>query len=382
MTGVSSRLCDVCGVVVPGTFRYCPHCSSVIRIEPSEAERLRVALHGALGRQYEIHERIGRGGFGIVYRATDRALGREVAIKALRGDLPDAEIARARFLRGARALAHLEHPHIVPVYDVGESGQLAYVVMPMVAGENLAAILLREGRPPVREAMRVLAEVAEALEYVHEAGLVHRDVKPQHIMLVGRERRAQLIDFTHAGPPGGTAVLGTPAYMSPEMTEGRGRVDTRSDLYSLGVVGYQLLTGELPFEGTAEQQMEAHRSRLTRNPSVHHQDIPLDLAEVVMRCLAKLPQHRWPSAQELLAALHRCGEASQSPAVPPAVQPASPTAPAPPSAPPPAPTRRGAPAARPARASRTPPTRPPRFRNAPLWLALAILTLVGYCALR
>jgi len=221
---------------------------------------------------------------------------------------------------------------------------------------------------------------------VHEAGLVHRDVKPQHIMLVGRERRAQLIDFSLAGPPGGTVVVGTPAYVSPEMTEGRGHVDALSDLYSLGVVGYQNLTGELPFEGTAQQLMEAHRSRLTRNPSVHHQDIPLDLAEVVMRCLAKLPQNRWASARDLLAALRRCGEASPSrgvePAVPSTPAPAAAPSAAPPPSPPAAPARRGAAAARSVTVSRSPAPQPRRFRNVPLWVALAILALVGYCALR
>ena len=416
MTDASARMCDVCGAVVPGSFRFCPRCSSVIRGEPTEAERQWEALQTAVAAQFELHERIGRGAWGTVYRAVDRALGREVAIKVLRADLADAEVVRARFLWNARLLARLEHPHVIPIYDVGESGALAWIVMPIM-GESLAAVLLREGRPPPGEAIRILGEAADALEFVHEMGIVHRDIKPQHILLAKPDRHVRLIDFglarfaaTGAGSPA-RGVIGTPAYMSPELAEGRADVDGRSDIYSLGVVAYQLLTGELPFEGTAQQLMEAHRTRLTRNPSVRNQDIPLDLAEVVMRCLAKLPQNRWASARELLAALQRCGGPSRPAAV-------SPVVPSPPAAParaavgaavsaPVPPARRTAPPAQPASAAppRPAPRRPTR-RGAPsirinlmpgkrraerdwvggagfwVWIAVSVALGVGQCMLR
>ena len=348
-----------------------------------------------------------------MFRATDHNLGRQVAVKVLRGDLADSPVARVRFLWSAQALVRLEHPHIIRIYDVREAGALAYIVMPL-AGESLAALLLREGRLGAREVTRILAEAVEALCFVHENGCVHRDIKPQHILLDGPERRVRLIDFSLSlghvvGRQSGIGVVvGTPAYMSPELAEGRGDVDGRSDLYSLGVVGYQMLTGELPFEGTAQQLMVAHRSRLSRNPAVRHQDIPVDLADVVMRCLAKLPLMRWADARELLAALRR-----QVAAAPAAHAPAGAAA----HAPSPAPARSALPAALPVRRAASagvasPParaaigaptvplpsaaptvrvTRPPApapepepsvFRNAPLLVAAAILVvLVGYCTL-
>lgn len=402
-------MCTVCGVVLPASFRFCPSCSSAISSEPSEADRQREALGAALGSGFDVHERIGRGAFGTVFRATDHTLGRQVAVKVLRADLVDSPVARVRFLWSAQALVRLEHPHIIRIYDVREAGALAYIVMPL-AGESLAALLLREGRLAPREVTRILAEAVEALCFVHENGCVHRDIKPQHIMLDGPERRVRLIDFSLSlghgvGRQSGIGVVvGTPAYMSPELAEGRGDVDGRSDLYSLGVVGYQMLTGELPFEGTAQQLMAAHRSRLSRNPAVRRQDVPVDLADVVMRCLAKLPLMRWADARELLAALRRQAGVAV-PAGAAAHAPGSAPAPAPTALPEAQPASRAAPAAvasPPARAAIGAPTvplhsvaptvritRPPApepeasvFRNAPLWVAAVILVvLVGYCAL-
>lgn len=316
MASSSARLCAVCGVAVPGNFRFCPFCSSVIPVEPGEAERQRAALQAALGDTMVVHERIGRGAYGLVFRATARAAGRQVAVKVLHAAHGESGLMRQRFLGGARVAAGLRHPHILPVLEIGDAGPLSYIVMPFVEGESLAAVLLREGPQPPPEAARLLREVAEALACVHQAGLVHRDVKPQHILLEGAERRALLIDFSlvcsvagavgprrDVPPPEEGAVVGTPAYMSPEQAEGRFDVDARSDLYSLGVVGYQLLTGALPFEGTAEQQIVAHRVRTSRNPAARYQNIPADLAGTVMRCLGKLTANRWASAAELAAAL-------------------------------------------------------------------------------
>jgi serine/threonine protein kinase len=432
MSGAPARLCAVCGVVVPANFRYCPFCSSVIPPIPSEAERQRTALQAALGESIEIHERIGRGGYGMVYRATDHTVegGRQVAVKVLHAALGESELMRERFLRGARVAALLAHAHILPVEAAGGDGSLCYLVMPFVEGESLAAVLLREGRLPPPEATRILREVAEALGVVHAAGYVHRDVKPQHILLRGRARRVLLIDFSlvcAVGPslstlprPEEGVVVGTPAYMSPEQAEGRSDLDARSDLYALGVVGYQLLTGTLPFEGTAQQQLVAHRTRVSRNPSVRHQDIPADLADVVMRCLAKLPASRWTGAEELLAGL--AAAEAPLPAAPPPGPPAPEPVPPPPAAPPvyqksarpvrpavryltvpppppdpvPAPPAPASPEPPPvvellhhpalSRATPTTPAAgaaPPRGRNAALWAAGGVLVaLLGYVALQ
>ncbi|MGH7615561.1 MAG: protein kinase domain-containing protein [Gemmatimonadales bacterium] len=401
-----TRLCAVCGVVVPPSFRFCPSCSSAISAQPTEADRQREALGEALGPRFDVHERIGRGGFGLVFRATDLVLERQVAVKVLRSDLADPETARARFLWGAFVLGQLEHPHIVPIFHMVEAGPLAFIVMPL-AGESLAAVLLREGRLAAREVTRILAETAAALSYVHEMGVAHRDIKPQHIMLEGEERRVRLIDFSLAGRRATDGVVGTPAYMSPELAAGVD-VDGRSDLYSLGVVGYELLTGQPPFEGTAQQQMAAHRSRLSPHPVVRHQDIPVDLADVVMRCLAKLPSMRWTYAGDLWAALRRLDAAAPAAPAAPVAHAAHPVRvvtaasevrafPVVPESLPASAAVAAAVATPPSRAAVRPSTVPASraaptvrmtrqaahswVRNAPLWVAaMILLLLIGYCA--
>jgi hypothetical protein len=315
MTSASFRLCPTCGVVIPADSRFCPFCRTRIPSELGEAERLRTALGEALATHFEIHERIGWGGFGVVFRATDRLLRREVAIKALRRELPEWSVARSRFRQEARIVAGLHHPHIIPIYAVGETAGLCYIVMPLVAGESLAAFLAREGRCTAPEALRILSETADALQHAHAAGVVHRDVKPQNIMLWGPERRVLITDFGLARVASreyGTltatgTVLGTPAYMSPEQAVG-GDLDARSDIYSLGVVGYEMLTGVRPFHGTAQDLFVAHLTQAPRNPTVRQWDIPSALAAAVMRCLAKQPERRWRSAGELSLALRRQGE--------------------------------------------------------------------------
>jgi serine/threonine protein kinase len=428
MATPSARLCAVCGVVVPANFRFCPFCSSVIPIHPSEAERQREELQAALGEKIELHERVGRGAYGLVFRATHHAAGRQVAVKVLHAAHGESDLMRQRFLGGARVAAGLHHPHIVPILEVGGAASLSYIVMPFVDGENLGAVLLREGRMASREAVRILTEVAEALAYVHGQGLVHRDVKPQHILLAGRARRVLLIDFSlvcavEGGPrdvatPEQGVVVGTAAYMSPEQAEGRYDLDARSDIYSLGVVGYQLLTGSLPFEGTAEQQIVAHRVRSSRNPAAQYDDVPADVSALVMRCLTKLRANRWESAAELAAALRGGSAAPASPpeSAPPPAEPVPPpeeparsgefhrptrpavrylTIPAPPPTPPPPPPEPPPvvvlpPESRVSRATVPPPpvvvpkAAPGRLaRHGPLWVAAGILVImVGYVAVQ
>jgi hypothetical protein len=418
--------CGRCQAIFPTNGTRCPYCGLTFAGLLSD-EELRAALQAELGPDHEVGERLARGRMGTVFRVYQRRLDRWVAVKVLTGPQHNGRSVRARFLLGVMKQALINHPNIMRVYDSHETQRLCWMVMPP-APENLAAVLLSEGRFAPREAARIMQLVAEALHAVHETGLVHRDVKPQHILLDRREGRVWLTDFslgvlTAGGTKPAAAwgeVVGTPAYMSPEQAEGRADLDGRSDLYALGAVGYQLLTGFVPFDGTAEEQLVAHRTRRSRNPATRHPDIPVTLADIVMRCLAKLPANRWQSAAELADALAlfrgrpvparprpapvgvrrreaaevaldaegRGGGLGHEPVDPPAaaVPGARPT-PAPRPRSPAGPVRvplpgREAALARLA-AARARAARPVRFRNAPLWAAGALLLwFVAYCAMR
>src|SRR5690349_5342967 len=271
-------------------------------------------LGEALGSSYTLEGEIGRGGMGVVFQAKDERLKRQVAIKVLPPDLAFREEVRLRFLREAETAARLMHPHIVPIHSVGESPDgLVYFVMAYIDGEPLSARLKRRGQLPAEESRRILMENADALGAAHALGIIHRDVKPDNIMLEGSRGRVMVTDFGIAkalssstgGALTGTGVaIGTPHYMSPEQAAGDREIDGRSDLYSLGVVGYQSLAGELPFQAPTvpgiliKQITEAAPDLATRVPGC-----PDDLASCVMRCLEKEPESRWPTADALRRAL-------------------------------------------------------------------------------
>lgn len=278
---------------------------------PREAQ-LREALQRGLGSGFELGDRLGQGGFALVYVATDTRLKRRVAVKVLREELAEDEAAAERFRREAEAVAALRHPNVIPIYGVGESDGVTFFIMPLVDGGSLADRLVREPRVSIDEARRILREAASGLAAAHRAGIVHRDIKPDNMLLDGPESRVILTDFGIAkalsgGRPGLTetgAVIGTPHYMSPEQVGSGGAVDPRSDVYSLGVVGYQLLTGEVPFNAaTLAAVLVQH---LTKEPAAITRvrpDCPPVLAAVVTRCLAKSPDERWASAADLVEAL-------------------------------------------------------------------------------
>ncbi len=279
------------------------------------------ALGSALGEQYEIVRRIGRGGMGAVYLARERALERFVAIKVLRPDLADHPDALERFRREARIAAQLSHPGILPLHTFGEVSGLWYFVMAYVRGVSLAERLRVEGRLPSHEAHRILTELADALECAHRNGVIHRDIKPANILLDEESGRAMLADFGVAKVHGagdsltitGT-IVGTPNYMSPEQALGGGNVDERSDLYSLGAVGYTMLAGREPFADVRAEDITQWRAGHDPVPlsSVAPQ-VPGELASVVMRCLARDRSARWPTARSLRDALAR---ASGDPSAP------------------------------------------------------------------
>jgi serine/threonine protein kinase len=220
---------------------------------------LRDRLTSAVGDHYLIEREIGRGGMAVVYRATDLRLNRTVAIKMLPPDVAFNSDVKTRFIREAQTAAQLSHPNIVSIYSVDEreATNVVYFVMAYVDGESLGARLAREGAWPVDRTVRVLRDVADALAYAHARGVVHRDIKPDNILIDRASGRPMVTDFGIARAAAGETRLtvtgvavGTPAYMSPEQALGEREIDGRSDLYSLAVVGYHMLVGETPFKAS------------------------------------------------------------------------------------------------------------------------------------
>ncbi len=267
---------------------------------------LRDRVTVALGDSYALESEIGRGGMGVVYRCRDVKLRRLVAVKVLPPELAFREEVRIRFLREAETAAQLNHPNIVPIYSVDEREGLVWFVMALVDGESLAARLAREPRPPLGDVCRILRDVADALAYAHAHGIVHRDIKPDNIIIDRVTGRPMVTDFGIARAVEGDSRLtitgstvGTPAYMSPEQATGERDVDGRSDLYSLAVVGYQMLSGDLPFRATNTPAMlMKHISEPVPPLRVLHRDIPESLATAIERALEKKPSDRWPGAGE------------------------------------------------------------------------------------
>ena len=277
-------------------------------------------LQAAVAGRYSLVREIGRGGMGIVFLARDVALERAVALKLLPPALAGDAAQRRRFLREARTAASLSHPHIVPIHSVEEAGDLVYLVMAFVEGETLGERVRRAGPLPVREAIQVLREVAWALGHAHARGIVHRDIKPDNILLDHETGRALVTDFGIAAapametPPEGTAV-GTPAYMSPEQADG-GEPDARADLYSLGVTAWFALTGRLPYDGGSRLAlMHQHASAPVPGLLAVAPRVPARLAALIERTLAKEPADRPRDAAELSAGLDAVRGAA-APAIP------------------------------------------------------------------
>jgi len=266
-------------------------------------ERLERGLQG----RYEIERELGQGGMALVFLARDLRHDRKVALKVLRPEI-SAEIGAERFLREIKMAAGLTHPHILPVYDSGEADGLLFYVMPNMEGRSLRERLDRQRQLPLDEALRVTREVAAALDYAHRQHVVHRDVKPENILL--HEGAAMVADFGIGKALSGNGsitqtgmALGTPAYMSPEQAGGESDIDGRSDLYSLGCVLYEMLSGEPPFTGPTAQAVIAKRF-VAPIPKVRAtRDVPETVDDAITRALARTPVDRFPTAAEFADAL-------------------------------------------------------------------------------
>ena len=278
---------------------------------PSDPNAEFLAFQEALAGRYSLERELGRGGMGIVYLAHDVALDRPVALKLLPPTVAVQPALRDRFVREARTAARLSHPHIVPIHAVEEVEGFVFFVMSFVEGETLGQRVRNRGPVHPREAARILREVAWALAYAHAQGVVHRDVKPDNILLEGGTGRALVTDFgiARAGVAAGLTsvgeILGTPEYMSPEQASGE-EVDGRSDLYALGVVGHYMLSGKVPLQGAnAQATLAKQLTQPAPGLSTVAPEVPRPLAEAIDRCLVKYPGRRMQGGEELADVLGR-----------------------------------------------------------------------------
>jgi eukaryotic-like serine/threonine-protein kinase len=317
--------CTVCGFEVPEGAPQCEACGAAVGAHPrtslshrnlkpvvfrEEQPVLAVRVNDVLSARYRLDEKIGEGGMGAVFIAHDLELDRKVAVKLLAASLVNDPQVLERFEREARLTAKLDHPNIVPIYDVGRHQGRPFLVMKLLQGDCLAGLLRKRGGLTVKETLELMRQLARGLDFIHAQGFIHRDVKAANIF-VSPEGHATVLDFgilrskdTQGGLTKTGMVMGTPHYMAPEQALGLKEVDHRVDLYALAVVLFECLTGTLPFEADSELrliQLQAHApppELVERAPW-----IPKPVADVVRRALAKKPEERFGSAAELVAAL-------------------------------------------------------------------------------
>ena len=265
-----------------------------------------------VAERYRIVRELGRGGMSTVYLAHDLKHARDVALKVVRSEVV-AQVGSRRFLREIEIAARLRHPNIVPLYDSGEAEGILFYVMPYEAGRSLRARIVRDGPLSIDDTVSILCDVCDALAYAHRNGIVHRDIKPDNVLLSGRH--ALVTDFgvaraaTQTTDPmtgavastGAGVMLGTPAYMAPEQVAADPHVDHRADIYAVGVLGYELLSGRVPFTGdSAQDVLAAQLSQAPEAIATHRPDVPAVLGDLVMKCLEKKPANRWQTADEML----------------------------------------------------------------------------------
>jgi serine/threonine protein kinase len=297
---------------------------SPVTSAPAAESPVRDRLAQALGPKYEVKGSLGKGGFAEVYEVFDRDLHRRLAVKVLHPDIAWTSGMVERFKQEARTLARLDHPNILPIHFVGDGYGLVYYAMPLIEGQTVAELVKSTGALDVNQALAIIRPVLEALDHAHSARLVHRDIKPENILIQKSNGKVLLVDFGIAKQVGEAAggltqtgfTLGTPHYMAPEQALGDGSLDHRADLYAVGAVLYQMLTGAPPYEGTSSQEIVGkHIADPVPRPSARNAKVPGWLSDVIVRLLAKKPDERFQSAGAVLEALKAGGSSGRQSAV-------------------------------------------------------------------
>ncbi|MFC2166043.1 protein kinase [Acidobacteriota bacterium] len=318
--------CPHCYFDNPDDTLYCGKCGKTLSPPESDPLSMTKTLEtpeealsaGAIfADRYQVIEKLGEGGMGKVYRARDIKLDEEVALKLLRPEIAADKNAIDRFSQELKIARKIVHKNIGRMYELMEAERLIFITMDYVAGEDLKSLIKRTEKITASKAIAIARQVCDGLTEAHNSGIVHRDLKPQNIMIdkagnarimdFGIARSIQAKEMTHEG-----AIIGTPQYMSPEQVEGK-KADQRSDIYSLGVVLYEMVTGQVPFEGDSTFSIALkHRDELPKEPLSLNSQIPEDLNKVILRCMAKDPEHRFQTAQELSNALEEIGIDTQA----------------------------------------------------------------------
>jgi hypothetical protein len=305
-------VCTQCGYTVGDPLHPCPKCGATVSGGgplAAQNERMRARLQESIGDSYRLLELLGRGGMGIVYRAREVALDRDVALKVLALDPILAPDAYSRFEREAKLAARLDHPHIVPIFAVGQRQNVAFYTMRLVRGGNLEDLIGAGKQLALDHVVKLLKEVAAALDHAHRQGVVHRDIKPANVLL-GESGHAMVADFgiakalsnTESGATG-TGIIGSPGYMSPEQWRGA-EIDGRADQYTLGIVAFEMLTGKRPFETPQVQDLlRMHLSAEVPPLSHFRTGLPQGVDEALRRALAKEPSQRFSTVGAFVDAL-------------------------------------------------------------------------------
>ena len=311
--------CQKCHFENPEDTLYCGKCGArllstgPISASPTEtlqAPKKELTTGSTFAARYQVIEELGRGGMGKVYKVFDKDIEDKVALKLLKPEIASDEETIKRFRNEIRVARKIVHKNVCRMYDLGQVEGTHFITMEYVEGENLKSLIRRIGQLPIGKSLSIAKQVGEGLAEAHKLGVVHRDLKPQNIM-IDKEGNARIMDFGIArslkakGITGGEVMIGTPEYMSPEQVEGKG-VDERSDLYALGVIMYEMVTGRVPFEGdTALSVALKHKTETPKDPREFNAQIPEDFSHLILRCMEKDTEMRYPRAEGLIQEISR-----------------------------------------------------------------------------